>query len=116
MYIGKPHDVVAEREIYKRFEEGWKKRKDIQGAGLTHPGDRGYLTFANAKFLEDDVVKFKAQTFTLYTLSRISYKDGTGSWYSDTCDYLQVPYAEGTAAPNRVCLTVGDTRYKPKPQ
>jgi hypothetical protein len=117
-YVANPFDSSTDSDIVQRFESDWKEAK-LEGktwpVGKVQPGDASpYVSFDSQILSKDDFLDLAAARKTIYTVIRISYTDRTGSWYSDTCTFLQLPINKDSVTPDHVCQFLGDSRYKPK--
>jgi hypothetical protein len=112
-YTGKPNDLATEKKISEKFEKDWEKGIGVRTLGIVNAKESDWVSFPTQVFSEEDHRHIvEDQTWTQYTLSRISYRDATGEWYSDSCGYWQIPLVSPAVV--RVCRVNKDTRQRPK--
>jgi hypothetical protein len=119
-YTGDPHDMSTNDEIVRKFESDWKDAvksgipAKVWRVGTIEQGSPFFVSFDSETLSKQDIDNLAAGKWTIYTVTRISYTDATGSWYSDTCGFLQLPFNKNSATPEHKCQFLGNPRYRPK--
>lgn len=87
IYVAKPLDLVAQKDLLSRFDTVWKKIPIATELVKIGPKDGGFTTSMHT-LSEDELARIKNGE-TVYFVGRIEYRDSTGVWYSDICEHLQ---------------------------
>lgn len=112
IYIGKPDDSFTQQRLMAKFEQEWMHHKRLKPASLP-PGSPDLVTDYSPRFTLQDVKDIVSAARTIYILSRTSYSDKTGTWYSDSCQNIQVPI-QPAGILTHPCPIATLFRYKPK--
>ena len=116
MYLGEPDDLKVQSKLYDHFELDWKEGSNKPGIAVAPGSPLSFVTFISPSIDQASASKIQLSKLTLYVLSRISYRDGTGNWYSDSCSNMQVPL-QPNGAPFHDCdARYNNKRYKPMRQ
>jgi hypothetical protein len=111
IYVGKPDDIATEDSIHRQFEDDWRNRK-VKNSISVSPGGEQFGSFYSTTFSLEDLNNLRAGISTLYAITRTSYVDKSGHWYSDFCQDAQVPFQH--PAIFHVCAKYINERYKPR--
>jgi hypothetical protein len=112
VYVGKPYDMGTEMGIKKQFERSWLKEKVNKPLTILAPSQQYWSQ--HRIFNEDEIKKIKFHGDTVYAVSRIEYRDPTGVWNSDRCDYFQITKEGLWIQVLRSCSVLMNGRYAAK--
>jgi hypothetical protein len=113
IYVGKPDDASALKEIEAQFEKTWRGIPSGKGVAPTTPNIPGFWTELRT-FSDSEIEDLLHKGDTIYVLRRMEYLDLTGIWQTDRCEHLQYQDSQlylGVAHP---CQGFSNTRYRPK--
>jgi hypothetical protein len=114
MFVGKPRDTVVESFIKEQFEKSWDQRKEATKPQVI-PAPSQQFWSAHRIFSDEEVKKIVYEGNTVYVVSRIKYRDSTGTWQSDRCDYYQVADNQLWIHVLHSCFILMNDRYSVKP-
>ena len=89
-YVGKPDDIVTEKDTSIDFDKWWISSKH-QGFATTsvRPREPAFFSFKTPALTDDDLKGIVARRLTLYILIRFTWSDRTGNWVGDECFSFQ---------------------------
>jgi hypothetical protein len=112
LYVRKPDDINAQREIAAAFDKLWAEVKHPAVVNVNFMEPRTFA-FTSDKLSETEVKGLIDHTLTIYILTRYTWRDTTGNWISDQCFSMQDPTSQHTFGHS--CKYHEKHRYRAKP-
>jgi hypothetical protein len=110
IYVGKPDDVEAQTKLSREFEKVWGKTPNTTFANLVKNAPQ-YWT-ETREFTDNEIKQMSEHPYTVYVLSRIQYRDSTGTWWTDRCEHIQLMDRHLYLHVTRPCRIFSDSRYR----
>ena len=111
IYVAKPDDLAAQKELAQRFQKQWKALPDNVPTMIAAPNMPGFWTEKRV-FSDEELRTLNQGGGTVYFLRRIEYSDSTGTWWTDRCDHLQRVGLQLSLQVDHLCLTFQNDRYR----
>jgi len=90
IYIRKPDDAAAAREIVNDFNMQWEKL-NLSPAVDVNPNAPRFFMFTKDDLTEEESKGILNRTLTMYVVIRFTWSDNTGEWTGDECFSYQDP-------------------------
>jgi hypothetical protein len=113
IYVGKPDDLEAQKEIAAKFASDWKKESVLGPPQPISPSSPHYWS-ENRNLTDLELGALLHKGNTVYAVSRIEYSDSTGKWWSDRCEHFQLSNNVLSIHVTHPCLLLTNDRYPAK--